>query len=339
MSQPINPKSQDKQNQETKLMARINKGMKQNAATLMVMGMDTKRFADAMVEALISVENAERIEEHEFLGAIRKCCIDGLIPNGVEAAIYESHGKAVYLPMVTGLKRIIHESLPGCIIRSGYIMKSEMDDAEIIEASGMDPVIRVKRRLGYVKDDIVAASWAWLKLPGQPAILRVMNQNDIAMARSESKSGSAWGKWPGPMAEKSAVKSLMNRVRYLIPRERRALESVIANDDEYRSETVTIQATPETVKQIEAQPEEKPVMAQENVGYAEEAPQPKAVTDKAYNSRGIHENPAAQTKTQPRPAPVPAKPKAQAQRPPQPQGRPIPKQVTADQLADPTVRD
>ena len=60
---------------------------------------------------------------------IRNCIADGLIPDGTDAYIDNWSGTAVYLPMVTGLKRLFHEAT-GAFMKSGVIRQA--DDYEII---------------------------------------------------------------------------------------------------------------------------------------------------------------------------------------------------------------
>jgi len=208
----------------------------EQAITLQQRGIPIDAWKGMMSEAIVTVPEVLKCTDNPSLArAIRSCCRDGLLPDGKDAVILPAKGgKAKYVPMVTGLKKLIYKAL-NADIKSGYIVDG--DDYEIVEAAGEDPVIRVRRKQleevdPHTQKDVIAA-WVWCKVPGQTAFLIVLDKNDLARAKAASGyADGPWKTWPGRMAEKSAVKSLMNRMRYMIP-DGSQLATALEGDEEY----------------------------------------------------------------------------------------------------------
>lgn len=208
----------------------------EQATTIAQRGIPQDTWKGMMSEAIVSVPEILKCTDNPSLArAIRACCRDGLLPDGQEAVILPAKGgKAKYVPMVTGLKKLIYKALKADI-KSGYI--ADGDDYEIVEAAGADPVIKItRRRLEEVDEKAqksIIAAWVWCKVPNQTAFLIVLDKNDLARARAASGYAEGpWKTWPGRMAEKSAVKSLMNRMRYMIP-DGSELATALDGDEDY----------------------------------------------------------------------------------------------------------
>ena len=243
MAQQLDPKTSAKQGGLSIIKDRMDKAAEENAATIHAHGIDKETFAKLCCEALMNVPGMDQCDERSFFAAVHKCFKDGLVPDGNEAVIYpkkryEGGKEAVYLPMLHGMKRVIHRTI-GAEITSGHILKSEEGSVDII--AGTNPSITYKRNLDVGEDDYVIGAWAYARIPDKVPVLHVMNRHDLAEAKKKSASydgakDSPWGNeksrgYDGFMSEKTCVKSLATRLQYL--KGGQGISQMLANDDEY----------------------------------------------------------------------------------------------------------
>ena len=252
--QTLNPQTAQKQTESGVLQSRLAKAINENPATLAAHGIDKEKFAAACQEALMRVPGIADCSEKSFFDAIHKCCADGLIPDGNEAVIYpkrrtpdsgQGYSVAVYLPMLHGIMRVLHETT-GAEVTSGHVLKSE--EASLVITEGTEPSIQYTKNLDVKEDDYVIGAWALARIPGKAPIFRILNKHDIEEAKKKSASYSAgrdspWGKkegsrgYDGFMAEKTAMKSLANRLQYCTKSnlgKQNPLVQMLQHDDEYR---------------------------------------------------------------------------------------------------------
>ena len=232
----------------------VTQGVSDMVATLSQHGIKPEQFKEAMIEAMLMNPQLAECEHGSLYRAIRKCCQDGLLPNGVDATIHSKKQKnrndqwvsvAVYLPMKDGLLRVAHETL-GVEIETGHIMASVVEDVQIIEGTG-EWSIRVPRKLTIVPGDRVVGAWA---VAIDPATRRqvgsiLLDEQQLEEAKKKSASWSSgkdspWGnKSTGElgqakrMAEKTAAKSLANKLKHRVKKDNLRLETLLGNDDEY----------------------------------------------------------------------------------------------------------
>ena len=313
MAQQLDPKTSAKQGGLTTIKTWMDEAIEQNAATIYSHGIDKGAFARLTCEALMSVEGLDQCDEKSFFAAVRKCFQDGLVPDGNDAVIYPRRrwkdGKdlrptAVYLPMLHGIMRVIHRTT-GAEITGGHILKSEESTVEIID--GTNPSITYRKSLDVAPDDRVIGSWALAKIPGKASVLRIFNRHDIDEAKKKSGSydgqkDSPWGKegsrgYEGFMAEKTAMKSLANRIQYLAnidPEGRNVIAQMLANDDEYRQE---LAAPVATATQIEDQRPAATIETQRP-----ETPRKQETAKQVANARkGVYFRQGAQAQGKPQP--------------------------------------
>ena len=207
-------------------------------------GYPAKVFADTVKEAILANPEILNCTEGSFAQAIRKCCRDGIVPDGDSGALVGMKRKqadgnylleAVAMPMVQGLKRMAFESLKA-EIRSGAIYST--DEVRIVQGAGLAPSIEIiAKDVGFFtanqKAEVVGA-YCLLKLPHEEhARLTLFRKVDIDRARAASRAKKGpWVVWPDRMAEKSAVKSAINALRYMKNENNEDLFATIAEDNE-----------------------------------------------------------------------------------------------------------
>ena len=199
-------------------LATAEAAIKNSAMTLAAHNVDPDKFGMVIREALLANPDIVKAEERSFARAIRKCCRDGIIPDGDRGALVIFAGEAVAMPMVQGILQMASEDL-NAEIRSGVVHEGDM--IRVIEGVGVDPQIRIESEGTEIflsrKGENVIGAWCWIKLPFEKtARLVLFSQDEIRRARAASKAQSGpWKTWPERMAEKACVKSAIWRLRYL----------------------------------------------------------------------------------------------------------------------------
>lgn len=241
-----------------------------SAHTLAQHGLDPEAFAGVVREALLTSPEIIDCTDQSLARAFRKSCRDGLIPDGVQAAITtrkkmikQPDGskvwakEAVFWPMKDGLQKLAHEDM-GAEIRSGHVR--EGDVVRVTDSTGMgkDPTIEIEFPTDYFErpQGKLVGVWCWIKIPGQTARLFRWRREQIDKAKAASKTtyeGRPWDVWEDRMAEKAIIKSSINSLRYLGLSER--LKSALAEEDDF----MAIEGPSAEVVALPARNEEQPV--------------------------------------------------------------------------------
>ena len=228
--------------------------VKHSAMTLAQHGLDPEKFGLIIREAVLANPDVLKSDEQSFARAIRKCCINNIIPDGDQGAIVVFGGEAVAMPMVMGIKRMAYEAL-GADIREGVVYEGDdMTITEEIGPEGVETTISLKTTTDSLKNrkgSQVIGAWCWLKLPDEKhARVTTFSQDDIDRTKKVSRAKSGpWQTWPDRMAAKSCVKSAIWRLRYMANVERRGakLLNIIEEDTVAEFGPVTIEAEAEPV--------------------------------------------------------------------------------------------
>ncbi len=156
-----------------------------------------QRFTRATVTALMQNPDLAGADETSFFQSLVKCAMDGLLPDGREAALVLYGNKVNYLPMIGGVRKIAAQY--GWTIRTHAIY--ENDDFDVDLGTG-----RVTHRPPRVGDDRGQLRGAWAiahHRDGREAIVEVMDKTQIAQAKAIAKTKQVWDKWPAQMHEKT----------------------------------------------------------------------------------------------------------------------------------------
>lgn len=155
-----------------------------------------ERFTRAARTALIQTPELANADETTLFQSLVKCAMDGLLPDGREAALVIYGQKVSYVPMIAGVRKAVGEY--GWTIHTHAIYAN---DAFEVDQATDHPTHRVT--LGD-RGDVVGA-WAIARhRDGRHPVIEVMDKAAIEKRRAVSKSkGGPWSQWYAEMAEKS----------------------------------------------------------------------------------------------------------------------------------------
>ena len=256
-------------------------------------GYDKEKFALIVREAIITNPDIINCTQTSLAQAVRRCCRDGIVPDGDMGAIVPFGTEAVAMPMVNGLKKLAFDCL-GAEIRSGAIFDGQ--EVSVIQGVGIEPQISIVATgtsfFTDGQDAPVVGAYCWLKLPNEDtARLTLFTKRDIDRVRAISRAKNGpWKIWPDRMSEKSVVKRGISLIKYMKDTRTEALFNMVESDDEAEFGPVTIDGTATEVKEPK------------KVGKGKSPPKPAA------------DKPAAKEPAQEKPKPAAApKPEKQAQ--------------------------
>lgn len=155
-----------------------------------------ERFTRATVTALMQNEDLGTADERTFFQSLVKCAMDGLLPDGREAALVIYKGKVQYLPMIAGTRKIAAEY--GWTIHTHVIYAN--DRFEIDLGGGLPVHIPV---LVGDRGEMVGAWARATHRDGRAPMVEVMRAEDIAKAQAVAKTDMIWKAWPAQMWEKT----------------------------------------------------------------------------------------------------------------------------------------
>lgn len=166
------------------------------------------RFVRATITALMqNPALATDAETTSLFTSVIRCAQDGLLPDGREAALVIFRGKAQYLPMVGGLRKIAGEH--GWTIRSAVVYANDEFEYE----AGLEPRLQHRPvRPGAERGAKVAAYAIGVHRDGRKEI-EVMAADEIAKVRAVSRATKGpWFDWEERMWEKSPAKRLFAKL-------------------------------------------------------------------------------------------------------------------------------
>ena len=175
--------------------------------------------------------------------SVRKAAEMGLLPNGEDGALVPFKTTATFIPMVSGLKRLLWEGEHAEVL-SGVIY--EVDEYKVIFTDNgrrMDH----QRKLGQAESPKVIAAYCEIKFPGDSEwSLTLVDKHEIERARqvSPGSEGTFWTKFYDRMADKTAVRLACYREKHRIKSLGMLafLEQDVAADPEDDPNTITVSA-------------------------------------------------------------------------------------------------
>lgn len=202
-----------------------------------------------------------KADRRSLLNAAIKCASDGLVPDGREAAITTfrtkvkdaegretSIDKAQYMPMVYGIHKKLRQSGEISAIRANVVYQNDVFKYVLgdVESIVHEPVMANRGK--------AIAVYAIAVLKDGSIEREVMSYEEVEKVRSVSKSkdGGPWTTWWSEMARKTAIRRLSKR----LPMSSELAQS-LENDQTFEYEGAP--SIVEPVREIEAEPERKPV--------------------------------------------------------------------------------
>jgi phage RecT family recombinase len=176
---------------------------KSQVALALPAGMPADRFVRATVTALMQNPDLAAQASHDTIfTALIRSAQDGLVPDGREAALVVYGGKAQYLPMIGGYRKIAAEH--GWALQTACVYENDEFEHEL----GLDPKLRhVQARPGVDRGDIIAAYCVARHRNGE-RLVEVMLRDELDKIRGTSKKPTSgpWKDWTDRMYEKTVGK-------------------------------------------------------------------------------------------------------------------------------------
>lgn len=165
-----------------------------------------RRFVRATITALMANPELALSDHASVLNALMRSAQDGLMPDGHEAALVLYKGKASYLPMIGGLRKIAAEH--GWSIETRVVYANDRFEHE----EGLEPRLEHVPARGD-RGDKVAVYAVGRHRDGRRQF-EVMYAPEVAKVRKSSRAADRgpWVDWPERMWEKSAGRALFKRL-------------------------------------------------------------------------------------------------------------------------------
>lgn len=196
-------------NPAQELVSRVrSEQFQQEVAAALPENIPAHRFVRATATALLANPEIAKLESSSVFQALLRAAQDGLLPDGREAALVAFGGRAAYIPMVAGLRKIAAEH--GWSIRSAVVYENDEFEYEQGDAASLR---HRPARLGTERGEAIGAYAVATHRDGRREF-EVMDVPDIEKVRSVSraKDRGPWVDWWARMAEKTPVRRLFSKL-------------------------------------------------------------------------------------------------------------------------------
>ena len=147
----------------------------EQSSLLMQYGINPTIFADSLYNAMISTPAIADCKPESVFKAVRKSCVDGLVPDGREAALVPlQNGDCIYMPMNEGLCRMF-AGATGAKLRVGVVRANDEHEIDL----GTDPKIMHRPKFIEDRGEVIFA-WFMATMPDGD---RVRRSHDAPGAR------------------------------------------------------------------------------------------------------------------------------------------------------------
>lgn len=200
-------------------------GFAEQVAAALPENVPAHRFVRATVTAVLANPDVALSDHASVLNALLRSAQDGLVPDGREAAIVVYKGKAQYLPMVGGLRKIAAEY--GWTISAAVVYANDEFDYEL----GLDDrLVHRRTRPGAPRGDKVAVYAVGRHRDGRRQHV-VMYADEIQKVRnvSRARDRGPWVDWEERMWEKTAARRLFKELA-LDPNDQRIVRVLNAEE-------------------------------------------------------------------------------------------------------------
>jgi recombination protein RecT len=189
-------------------------------------GMSPHRFVRAAATALLEREDLVKLDRKSLFTALIRSAQDGLVPDGREAALVPFKGKAVYVPMIHGYRKIAAEH--GWSLRARVVYSREPFDFR----AGAQPNVFHKPIVTEENRGEMVLAYAIARHRDGRVELDVMTKEEIEKVRKTSKQpdGELWKKWPERAWEKTVGRRLFKQLP-LDERDKERIDRMLRADE------------------------------------------------------------------------------------------------------------
>lgn len=193
----------------------------QNFRALLPNHIPVEKFKRVVVVAVSQNPDLFHADRRSFFNAAQKCAVDGLLPDGRQAAlvVYNTKTKVrlpdgtseerwvpavQYMPMIAGVRQRMRNSGEVLSAEAHVVYRND----KFFQKFGDDPaIVHEPPPFGTERGDPVGA-YAIIKLKNGEVLREVMDKQQIERVRaiSKSKDGPAWKGWWDEMARKTVMR-------------------------------------------------------------------------------------------------------------------------------------
>lgn len=188
-----------------------------------------EKFLRTVVTAVQNTPSLEQCDRKSLYSAAMKAASEGLLPDGREAAIIPFKGKAMYIPMYSGILKKVRNSGELLSISAAIVYEKDVFSYSI-DADGE----HLQHAPDVFSDDrgLRRGVYAIAKTKDGGVYVEVMSEKQV-MAVKNSGAAKDAGPWKGPFEEEMWKKSAIKRLSKRLPMSTDLEETLKADDDLY----------------------------------------------------------------------------------------------------------
>lgn len=217
MSGQLAPQNSQPQRQELTVadkqaaLGRMLEKRQEQLASLLADKQDANRFREIVLTAVSKNPDLLNCSAASMIEACLACAMDGLVPDGKQAALVPFKGTIQYLPMIKGVVE--------CMFRTGFVKDIQCDvvyeGEHFIYERGTSARLEHQPKMGARgKDDQIIGAYAVVTTMTGGVFARAISRQEIDKVKSASRASKGpWYDWYSEMAIKTAIK----RVAKILP--------------------------------------------------------------------------------------------------------------------------
>ncbi len=179
-------------------------------------------FIRGLKNAALKNPDILKADQASLYRAVLHAGMDGLIPDGREAAIVVFSNQASYLPMIGGLKKVAADF--GWMLNCRAVYEND----EFSYSEEPPELLHIPVRPGAERGQIIAAYAVATHKDGR-RLQRVLHPADVQKRRAKAKTQNVWKEWEAQMWEKSAGHEIFDDLP-LDTKDRERIDRILAAD-------------------------------------------------------------------------------------------------------------
>lgn len=205
---------------------------------------DADRFMRALESSCNKVPKLLQANPKSLFGAAMACAEDGLIPNGREAALVPFKGDVTYIPMISGILKLMRNSDEVKEILSAVVYEND----EFVFELGDEP--RLVHRPAMQGDrGKMTGAYAVVTTKDDGKYREYMSRDQIIAVKKIVKANNT--PWNGPFESEMWRKTVLRRLAKSCPLSSDRLIDLTSRDDDiYDLDAVALPAEPTKIEEV-----------------------------------------------------------------------------------------
>jgi recombination protein RecT len=218
--------------------------MEPQIAAALPPGIPAKRFVRAVKSMVQLNPSIGDLDRTSVLGCVMQSAQMGLVLDGKEAAAIPFKGKAVFVPMVAGLRKLIRQHSNFADMDYGIVYQREIDEGRFTHIKGNGKAFRHEPLYFGEKGEALGA-YAYVTTKDGDIFVSVLEKEEIDKRLSKGMQSSMKKEFWQEFWIKTAIRALYKKAPNAGD-ESGFLDGVFKDDDEPRDVTPIVPTAPET---------------------------------------------------------------------------------------------